>query len=135
MEKYIVYILFWAREGNLVSAFIPIRELVKHTQHTVYTQWGEAHTNPGAVSCLHQQWRSGSSEGLGALLKGTSAAACWSGLEPATLRLQVQSANQWATAAPISFEGTINTLLYKLYTDYFTLYQSVIPSVLSHEKI
>ena len=27
------------------------------------------------------------------------------------------------------------TLLYKLYTDYFTLYQSVNSSVLSHEKI
>ena len=35
------------------------------------------------------------------------------------------------------FEGTVNLhdLLYKLYTDYFTLYQSVISSVLSHEKI
>ncbi len=33
------------------------------------------------------------------------------------------------------FEGLANAQLYKLYTHYFTLYQSVISSVLSHEKI
>ena len=62
------------------------------------TQGGKEHANPEPL-----QWRSGSSEGLGALLKGTSAVdvgmgeqcsttspahlfPTWSGIEPATLR-------------------------------------------------
>ncbi len=32
-------------------------------------------------------------------------------------------------------EDSTFTLLYKLYTNYFTLQQSVISSVLSHEKV